>query len=134
MSAEAVVYALLSGAAPVTAIVDTKIYPAVAPEGTALPFLVYEEVSRIDRHAVSLADPAMVTTRMQITAVADHYAQLKTLLAAVHAACSNRRGLVAGIPDVCTRPAGRGPDLFDGERSVFSQSIDFMVTFNQDVP
>ena len=35
MSAEAVVYSLLANAAPVTALVGTRIYPAIAPEAAS---------------------------------------------------------------------------------------------------
>lgn len=134
MSAEAVIYALLAGAGPVTAIVGDRIYPEFLPLDKALPALVYDQISRVERNAVSLAQPTVkVVSRIQVTALVPEkaYPQKKALLAAVRAACANRLGTIAGVADVTTDAGTWGPDLRDAELAISSQSIDFMVTFNQ---
>ncbi len=45
MSAEASLYALLSNAAPVTALVAARVYPDVAPQESALPAIVFERAN-----------------------------------------------------------------------------------------
>lgn len=41
MTLEEAIYARLSGAAPVAALVGTRIYPILAPQGAALPYVVF---------------------------------------------------------------------------------------------
>lgn len=45
MSAESTLYGILSTAAGVTALVDTRIYPDLIPEEKAAPYIGYERVS-----------------------------------------------------------------------------------------
>ena len=45
MSIETTLYTTLSGDAGVAALTSTRIYPNVAPEDTALPYLIYSAIS-----------------------------------------------------------------------------------------
>lgn len=138
MSAEAIIHALLVAATPVTAIVGAGgVYPEYLPLDKPVPALVVDQISRVERNSVSLAEPVvMVTARIQVTALVKSegaYALKKALLVAVRAACANKRGAIAGCADVCVRPDAWGPDLRDHALGISSQSIDFMVTFNEPV-
>lgn len=83
MSAETDLYAALSGRAPLTALVGSRIYPDAIPEGDALPAVVYqragtEPITTIGN--VTLAEQvrfgitAWSETRLSADAVADEIA------------------------------------------------------------
>lgn len=129
MSADAVIYSLLSGAAGVTALVSTRIYPAVAPEGTAMPLIAFELVSsvRMPRIDAQAADH-LVRARVQVNLLAVGYAGIKALRAAVVAACQFQRGTIASVTVVSVLPDGDGPITFDSDLGLFHQPIDFMIT------
>ncbi|MDR7331763.1 DUF3168 domain-containing protein [Roseateles asaccharophilus] len=129
MSAEIVMKALLQGSAAVTALVGADgVWVEEAPLGAPLPLLILEQVSRVERRTVARNEAVLlVTSRIQVTALAETYAAKKQLLAAVRQACGNALGTVAGIAGVCTRADVTGPDMRDDQRGVSAQSQDFIV-------
>ena len=50
----------------------TRIYPMVAPTGTAKPYIVYQRISAISETVLS-GDSGLTNTRMQIDVYADTY-------------------------------------------------------------
>lgn len=129
MSADAVINALLTGAAAVTAIAGTRIYPAVAPEGTVAPFIAYELVSNVRLPRIDAqASAHLARARVQLNLVAVDYATVKALRAAVVAACQFQRGMLAGASVVSVLPEGDGPITFSDDLGLFHQPIDFSVT------
>ena len=67
MSAETELYAALSGAAGITALVSNRIYPDAIPEEVALPALVFSRLST--EPVVSISGQKFAeTVRFQITA------------------------------------------------------------------
>lgn len=129
MSAEIVMRALLHGSAAVTALIGPDgLWIEEAPLGSPLPLLILEQVSRVERRTVARKESVLlVTARMQVTALANTYAEKKVLLAAVRQACGNALGTVAGITGVCTRADVTGPDVRDNQRGVSAQAQDFIV-------
>jgi len=85
--AEALLVAKLKATAGVTAIVAARIYPMFAPQGAALPFLIYE--TTMDQ-PVNHAGGTTGTRQIQIalTCFASTYTGAKALAAAVEAALS----------------------------------------------
>jgi len=80
MSAESIVYSTLSGAAGVTAMVGTRIYPDLVPEEKATPYIGYERVGTepiTTIHGTILANDVQMViacwadTRVQAEAIAD---------------------------------------------------------------
>lgn len=129
MSADAVINALLTGAAPVTALVGTRIYPAVAPENTPAPFIAFELVSNVRLPRIDAQAAAhLARARVQVNLVAEAYATVKALRAAVVAACQFQRGILAGVSVVSVLPEGDGPISFDAALGLFHQPVDFSVT------
>jgi len=76
-------FALLSQAAPVTALVGPRIYPLRAPEGQPRPYVLYQLISRVPDGAPAchFGDVA----RVQLSLFADSYAQVSALAAACRA-------------------------------------------------
>ena len=132
MRAEKVITALLNAAAGVTALVADRIYPGILPQGAAMPALsvehvISEELTTID----AIAAFGLVRSRIQVTALAKSYPEVKALIEQVRIACNYQRGVVATVRVVSVLRDTVGPDLRDDDLRVFSQSIDFQVTYQE---
>lgn len=132
MRAEKAIHALLMQAGTVTALVVDRCYPGQLPQGCLLPALVVEHISTVDRPTLDAAAAfGLVQSRIQVTALASSYPQQKSLADAVVAACRYQRGVIAGVRVISVVRELVGPDLRDDDRSVFYQSVDFLVTFQE---
>ena len=85
MSVESALYTTLSGAAGVTALASTRIYPNVAPESATLPNIVYSAISSERMHTL-IGSSDMLRKTIQIDCNATTYAGAKSLADAVIAA------------------------------------------------
>lgn len=87
MSAETVLYSTLTGAAAVTAIVSTRIYPDVAPQDVALPCVAF---SRTGTETIGTLSAASVASKATIECwcMSNSRATAETLGDAVHTAAS----------------------------------------------
>lgn len=65
MSLESALYGYLSGVSAVTDLVGTRIYPAQAPQGAELPYVVHHRIST-RRFPHQLGPSGMVRARIQI--------------------------------------------------------------------
>lgn len=79
---EATIYATLKNDAGVTALVSSRIYPVVMPEGTALPAVVYQRISTNPVASLD-GDSGLDLVRMQISSWGKSYSSAKVLAAAV---------------------------------------------------
>ena len=135
MSAEKVIHTLLAAASPVTAIVAARIYPGELPQNTAMPALGISHISGHEHPALSAAGAfVLMQSRVEITILAKDYPTVKTLLAAVRAACNYQRGVISGVTVISVMRDTVGPDLRDSDLTIFSQTIDFMVTWQDPNP
>jgi hypothetical protein len=131
MSAEAVVYALLTGAGAVTAVVGTRIYPEALPEKQPTPAIVYEQISSSRSGAIAvdaLASTHLTRTRYQLNLLSKDHAVARTLRAAVVAALQFQRGAIGGVTVHSVLHAGEGPVSFDPGLEVFLLPVDFSIT------
>lgn len=108
MSAETQLYALLSGAAGVTALVSTRIYPILAPELKDPPYIGFERVSTnpvttlegtILAEEAGLAVACWALTSKEAAQVAD------AVLAAVSGTAWRYQGRNAEVDDATERYA-----------------------------
>lgn len=136
MRAETALNAVLNAAAGVTALVGSgaaaRIYPGELPLGTALPALCLEHVSGGELTTIDAASNyGLVQSRMQVTAIAKTYPEVKTVLEQVRLACNYQRGTFGGVNVVSIVRELIGPDLRDPALGLYSQSLDFMVTLKE---
>ena len=82
MTIETDLYDLLRNNAGVSAIVGTKIYPHLAEEGTAAPFITYVMVVGTPFNIIS-GTTALEKKRIQVNCWSDSYAGAQTLAEAV---------------------------------------------------
>jgi hypothetical protein len=126
--AEGAVYALLSAAPAVTALVGDRIYPGQLPEGEALPALVIEHISSVRLGRLDAQAPTHPTqARVQVNLLAASYPALKALRPVVMAALQFQRGAVGGGNVIGIWPDAAGPDLVDHQLGALHQPLDFMV-------
>ena len=132
MRAEKAVYALLSADAGVVALVGDRIYPPPLPQDVALPALAVKHISSVELPRLdATVGTNLVTSRIEVEAIAKTYAAQKSLIEAVRLALSYQRGTFAGVYVGSILRAGVGPDMRDDDMQVFSQSIDFLVTHHE---
>jgi len=112
MSIETDLYSTLSNDAGVTAICGTRIYPSLAPESAALPFITYQLITGGRLSTITGVDD-MTRKRIQINCNADTYAESKSLSAAVYAALEGN-----GYVDLEF-------DTYDSKVQIFTAIIDW---------
>lgn len=131
MSVKAV-RALLLGAASVTARVHAdSIVAGDVPAKASLPALGIMEISSVPVGAFDAhAEYSVVTSRVQVTAMAKEYPDVKALIDLVRRACNFQRGPIAGVSVISVVRDTVGPDLEDLAGNHI-QSIDFKVTYHE---
>lgn len=132
MSAVNVIRYLLANNAAITALVGTRIYAGVVPQSTVLPAIGINEISAIENTTIDAnAAFALVTSRVQVTAITKDYPSQKTLLDTIRKACNYQRGTVSGVVVNQVIRDIVGPDLRDDNAGIFMQSIDFRVIYHE---
>lgn len=132
MNAQAVAYALLSGAGAVTSMVGTRIEPSMLSEGATLPAIVIRLVSTIDAQTIDAAAPYNLRrSRVQVNALAHDYAQAQTLGRAVRDAMQFQRGVIAGVHVASVVREFVHPDDFDTELHAHVVPQDFFIVWRE---
>lgn len=130
MSGVAIVRYLLANSTNLTAVVPaTRIQAGVLAQATALPAISVTLVSGVTGLQVSKTS-GLRTDRVQITADATTYPQVRQILALCRAALPYTRGAVNSIACDSILPDIEGPDGFDDLLKTYFQSQDFMVTWS----
>ena len=94
-------YYRLSNYAGLTALVSTRIYPIVAPQKAAMPYVLYEQISRWHAHAHGL-DATTYNSMIHVTAWADDYDEADNISVQVRLALQDYSGNMAGAGDTFT--------------------------------
>lgn len=128
MRAEKAIRSLLLASPTVSGLVANRIYPVTLPDNVSLPALVIDHISTVEQPTIDANAPlALVESRISVTAIANDYPTLKTLIDACRAACNFKRGTIAGVSVVSVRRALVGPEYKDDELRSYAQPQDFMV-------
>lgn len=131
MSAEKVIHTLLTAASAVTTVVNSRIYPAELPQNSVLPALIVSHMTSVTLPTIdAIAAYTVVQSRVEVTILTkDDYPALKSLLKKVRQACEYQYGSISGIQVISITRDLVGPDARDSDLGVFSQTIDFLVTW-----
>jgi hypothetical protein len=131
MSAVKVIRALLIASPQVAAIVSDRVYAGVVPQGALPPAIGITEVSNVQVGAFDAqAEFSLVTSRVQVTAMAKDYPSIKSMLDVIRRACNFQRGQIAMVDVVSITRDTVGPDIED-DTGMHFQSIDFKVTYQE---
>lgn len=130
MKAEKVIHTVLAGNAGVTALVGSRIYAVVMPQGPVYPCLTYRLVASTRLQGV-YTDPGMARVTLQLTSFATSYEGAKELAEAVRLALERYGSALTGTPiagvTVYDITIGSEADSYEPELEAFAQSTDFTV-------
>ena len=132
MSGVRIIGALLAAHAPLTNVVPVaRIKGGALPGSIVLPAIVLTTISAVDLHMVTQGSSRRVTERVQVTIAAPDYETQKAVIVLIRKACSYQRGDIAGATAVSVLTDTLGPDFMDESASIYLQSQDFKVSFNE---
>lgn len=133
MSAVAIIRALMVAHTPVTVLVPAaRVFAGPAPQGVAMPAITLTEVSGAEQDTVSRDRPkSLMRNRVQVTILANSYAQMKTLMLATKLGAGTHTGMIGAYQVNSVVPAGIGPEIPTEDSGIYEQSRDFMVTFQE---
>lgn len=131
MSAEKVIYNLLSTNVALVAVVPTsRMYSGVIPIDATYPALCYNLVSSFDETAIGLTTMKS-RSRVQVTAVATSYPAVKALVDKIRVACNLKRGTFNTVVTDSVIMDNIGADYRDDETGVFYSTVDFNIVHNR---
>ena len=119
---------LLRTDSDVLALVSTRVYPVVAKDSTAFPFIIYDVESESptqDKDGVSTLDEDFVT----VSAYSKTYSEAADLARKIRTALDRKTGTYGGIKVQSIQYNGYN-DLFDDNASndgVYRKSLDFKI-------
>ena len=132
MSAEKVIYNLLTANVALKAVVPvTRMYSGVIPiDVPSYPALCYNLVSSGDVNAIGLTT-IKSRSRIQVTAVAKSYPEVKSVLDKIRVACNLKQGTFNGVVTDSVIMDNIGADYRDDETGVFYSTADFNIVHNR---
>jgi len=128
MSAQVIVYTLLSQASGLTALVDARIYPDVMPDAPTLPAVTFQKTGGSSDVGAE-SNPSTAKANIQVTVWAKSRLDTTALTKQVRLALERKRNItVASVPlnDIfCDSDI----DDYDHDTKVYFTHIDFRVFF-----
>ncbi|MEQ8409126.1 MAG: hypothetical protein RKH07_12705 [Gammaproteobacteria bacterium] len=131
MSGVSIVRYLLANHSALTDVVPAlRIRGGDLPQGLAMPAIAVNKIGGQQENNLAMDSPSyLVTQRIQVTVLAKNYDQVQSILPLVLSACPLSRGTINGHTCEGVIPDTEGPDLYDRELDLHSQTQDFMVSF-----
>lgn len=125
MSIETALYTQLSSHAGLSALVDNRIYPVLAPQNVALPFVAYFKVSN-QREYTHQGYAGLSKVRMQISCYGDDYSDVKAVAIQVTAAMEVWPAAVTAVQAVFQ---DNETDIFEDGVMLYHIALDFFVWY-----
>jgi hypothetical protein len=120
------IYARLSTASNITAIISTNIYPDITPQNVDYPFIVY---SIIDSNPVDFKDGQsnLEEIDLQIDVYTQNYDTTQNLSNLIRNRLDRFVGTLEGVEVQSIKYVRQSSQVFNAELSVYWVSIDFMI-------
>jgi hypothetical protein len=120
------IYARLSTASNITAIISTNIYPDITPQNVDYPFIVY---SIIDSNPVDFKDGQsnLEEIDLQIDVYTQNYDTTQNLSNLIRNRLDRFVGTLEGVEVQTIKYVRQSSEVFNAELSVYWVSIDFMI-------
>lgn len=124
--------ALIKDAALLAMISGDNIGAGPLPLGGALPRLMLESISAVDRNLPSPGATRHVRERVQVTIMARNYPEQKAIQRAVRRAAADQLDVeVAGISNITIHTEPRGPDFMIEDPAIWCGTQDFITTYTE---
>lgn len=118
---ESALYTRLTTYAPLTALISTRTYPVVAPQGTTLPYCVYRKVSPGRRYTMD-GYAGIQRPRMQVSCYGATYGQAKGVAAQLIAAVESWAGVESAWVE-------NEVDFYDKDTNTYHVPVDFFAWY-----
>jgi hypothetical protein len=120
------IYARLSTASNITAIISTNIYPDITPQNVDYPFIVY---SIIDSNPVDFKDGQsnLEEIDLQIDVYTQNYDTTQNISNLIRNRLDRFVGTLEGVEVQTIKYVRQSSQVFNAELSVYWVSIDFMI-------
>lgn len=120
------IYARLSTASNITAIISTNIYPDITPQNVDYPFIVY---SIIDSNPVDFKDGQsnLEEIDLQIDVYTQNYDTTQNLSNLIRNRLDRFVGTLEGVEVQTIKYVRQSSQVFNAELSVYWVSIDFII-------
>lgn len=123
---EEALYTRLSTFAGLSALVGTRVYPAMAPQQPTFPLCTFQRISSMRVHAMG-ADVGLANPVVQVTAWGRTYTESANVAGQVRAALQDYAATVGGV-EIQRIFIDNETDLgFDREGGAWGRAIDFSV-------
>ena len=129
MSIEEALYTRLSTHAGLSALVGTRIYPSVMPQGVILPAVTYRQISGARVHAMG-SDAGLARPRFQLSCWSTTYSQAKDVAAQLRAALQRWRGTLGGVTVQDTFIKDES-DLFEPDTGFHRVELEFEINHDE---
>ena len=93
---EAFIYGRLTSTAAITAIVGTKVFPVMAPQGTIAPLVIYQRMN-VSREPSLTGPTGVPVVTLQLTSWASSYETAKTLAREIRLAVDGYTGTYGDV-------------------------------------
>jgi hypothetical protein len=123
---EDALFTRLSGYVGLTALINTRIYPMILPQGVTYPALAYQRISTYPRTGCFGVDDGLARATVQLTTWGDTFASVKAVANQVRQAL--QRWTTTGIQG--TYIIGEF-DLYDEEAEKFGAAIDIEIVYEE---
>ena len=117
------IYSILSGYAPLVALVGTDIYATFAPQNVSTPYLVFRGGDP-ERHSAMGSDTGLVDETYTLEAYAQTITDAKNIIQQVRAVCQRYSGTVGAVvvQQIFMDPGSF--DDYDYETELYISSVD----------
>lgn len=123
------IYNILSNDADVSALVDTNIFPNVAPQKTTFPFIIYD-ITGIDPNDTKEGVSTLDTNDVMISCYSETYSQASDIARKVRVAMDRiNEGTYAGV-QIQSSQFQSYNDIFDdtsGDAGIYRKALDFEI-------
>ncbi len=126
MSFETDLHTRLSQDGGISALVSTRLFPALAPQGTARPYCVYTVVSKPHIYSHS-GFSGLSKIKVQVSCYGDSYQQAKNVANAVISALETWPGSQGSQSAFCTNQQ----DVYETETGLYRIPIEFQIIYNE---
>lgn len=123
---EETLYTRLSTYAGLTALVSTRVYPMILPQGVTFPAIEYSRVGTSPRDSCMIEDAGIVRARYRITSWADTFSAVKAIADQVRQAM--QRYTTSGVQ--ATFIIGEY-DIYDEEAEKYGAAIDIELIYEE---
>lgn len=131
MSIESLLYTRLTTHAGLSALVSTRVYPIVLPQGCTLPAVAYERIATPPRVSAMGSDPGIAEPRFQVAAFATTFDGARAVGLQVRLALGRWQSHTDGVFDSYLISE---VDLFDPETLEYSTILDFTIKHTETTP